>query len=104
MKYLIFVLKYTLKIRDLNETYLGGVGSFLLFCMLLTFLREFRKQYLKENRLDKLQYVTLGEYLLKFFEYYSIRNDWSKYKIIMKEGGKIEEKKYQDANFSLISP
>ena len=60
--------------------------------MILAFLREFRKQYLKEKRLDKLQYVTLAEYLLKFLEFYSIKNDWSKYKILMKEGGKIVNK------------
>lgn len=78
MKYLIILLKYALKIRELNETYMGGVGSFLLFCLILTFLRQFRKQYQKEKRLEKLSEVTLGEFLLKILEFYAIKNDWTK--------------------------
>jgi len=38
-KYLFMVLKCMLKVRNLAETYSGGLGSFLLFCMLLAFLK-----------------------------------------------------------------
>lgn len=46
-RYLAVVLKCALKIRGLGETYSGGLGSFLLFCMLLVYLREMqnRKKY-----------------------------------------------------------
>ena len=43
IKYLIMVMKCILKQRDLSETYTGGIGSFLLFCMILAFLRELRR-------------------------------------------------------------
>lgn len=38
-KYLVFVFKCMLRVRGLGETYSGGLGSFLLFCMLLVYLR-----------------------------------------------------------------
>lgn len=53
MRYLIMVLKAILKLRDLNETYKGGIGSFLLFCMILTFLREYRKDLFKNCKTDR---------------------------------------------------
>lgn len=43
-KYLVFVFKCTLKVRSLGETYTGGVGSFLLFCMILIYLYETHRQ------------------------------------------------------------
>ena len=43
MKYMIVVIKCILRQRDLHETYSGGIGSFLLFQMVLAFLREVRR-------------------------------------------------------------
>ena len=43
-KYLFMVLKCMLKVRNLAETYSGGLGSFLLYCMLLAFLKEVHKK------------------------------------------------------------
>lgn len=38
-KYMAMVLKCMLKLRSLGETYSGGLGSFLLFCMVYFYLR-----------------------------------------------------------------
>ncbi|KRX10728.1 hypothetical protein PPERSA_00498 [Pseudocohnilembus persalinus] len=103
MKYLIFILKCMLRQRDLHETFKGGIGSFLLFCMILAFLRETRKQYISEKRIDEIKDISLGEYILKFFEFYGMKNDWSTKRIIMAEGGAVIDKQY-DNSFSLISP
>ena len=43
LKYLLFVNKCMLKQREMNETFSGGIGSYLLFCMVLCFVREIRK-------------------------------------------------------------
>lgn len=43
-KYLYLVFKCFLKIRDLSETYRGGVGSFLLFCLLHIYLQETQRK------------------------------------------------------------
>lgn len=56
----------------MNETFTGGIGSYLLFCLILTFLREIRKEYRYYNKLNELENVTLSEYLIKFFEFYGV--------------------------------
>lgn len=69
--------------------------------MILAYLREFRRKYI--SKVHELEHITLGEYLLKFFEFYAVKNDWAKKRVIMHEGGAIIDKSY-DTNFSLISP
>jgi len=54
LKHLMMILKLFLKQRDLNETYTGGIGSFLLFCMILTFLREIRRDYIQKGNGDEI--------------------------------------------------
>lgn len=44
LKYLYMVLKVFLYQRNLHETFKGGIGSFLLFAMILAFLRDFKAQ------------------------------------------------------------
>ena len=75
-KYLVFVFKCMLKIRNLGETYTGGIGSFLLFCMILFYLYEVHR--------DK-KYYTLSEHVIKFMQFYG-ENDWGSKVIYMKEG------------------
>ena len=106
MKFLIIIAKCILRQRDLHETYTGGIGSFLLFCMVLAFLREVRKDYFKSNRLNELQNMMLSEYLLKFLEFYGIKFDINLHQIIMQDGGSVVQKNNQnsDYGFSLISP
>ena len=53
LKPLTLVLKYFLQCRSLNETYSGGVGSFLLQCMLVAMLQRHPMRYkLTEMKLD----------------------------------------------------
>ena len=76
-RYLAMVLKCTLKVRNLGETYSGGLGSFLLFCMLLIYLRDVHR---------KGKYYTLSEHLLHFMEFYSISRDWQKLRVYVATG------------------
>lgn len=106
MKFLIIILKCMLRQRELHETYTGGIGSFLLFCMVLAFLREVRRDYSNNRRLNELQNMMLSEYLLKFLEFYGLKFDLNLHQIIMQDGGSVVEKNSQNSEFgfSLISP
>lgn len=88
----------------MHETYSGGIGSFLLFQMILAFLREMRKELARDHKIDTLKNITLGEYLLKFLEFFGLKFDINKKRIIMIGGGSIVNKPNQDDRFSLISP
>jgi non-canonical poly(A) RNA polymerase PAPD5/7 len=64
MRPLILLLKLFLQQRALQDTFTGGVGSYLLSCMVLAFL-----QY-KESR-GTLGNLTLGHLLFDFFTFYT---------------------------------
>mmetsp|Transcript_39063 Transcript_39063/g.94459 ORF Transcript_39063/g.94459 Transcript_39063/m.94459 type:complete len:483 (+) Transcript_39063:64-1512(+) len=66
---LTFVLKYFMASRGLNQPYTGGVGSFLLQMMIVSFLQH-RERSVMRNR-QPLVY-NLGGLLIEFFELYGI--------------------------------
>lgn len=104
MKYLILVLKAVLKQRDLNEPINGGVGSFLLFCLVLTFVREIKKDFIATDKREELKEMLLSEMLLKFFKFYAEDFDITKKCIVMTDGGKIINKETEDKFLTVISP
>ena len=65
---LTFVLKKLLASRGLNQPYTGGVGSFLLQMMILSFLQH-RERDAFNNRRPSI--YNLGALLIEFFEFYS---------------------------------
>jgi len=104
IKYLYLTMKFFLKIRNLNDTYGGGIGSYLLFCMMLTYLRELRKDYFKADKIIQLSKMSIGEHLVCLLEFYAIKFDFKNYQIRMTRGGSIEKKDTYKYSFSLISP
>lgn len=64
---LTFVLKYYLAVRRLNEPYTGGIGSFLLQLMIVSFLQH-RERHALNYRKPSLH--NLGCLLLEFLELY----------------------------------
>ena len=70
-KPLILVVKTFLAQRELNETYSGGVGSFMCFLMVISFLQH----YARINKLGRahVKNLNLGILLLQFFDFYGQR-------------------------------
>jgi non-canonical poly(A) RNA polymerase PAPD5/7 len=60
---IICLLKYFLKQRGLNNTYTGGVSSFLLFNMVYAFNNYYRKKTIKP-------FVLLSTFLIDFLSFY----------------------------------
>jgi non-canonical poly(A) RNA polymerase PAPD5/7 len=104
IKYLMFIFKVVLRQRRLNNSFTGGIGSFLLFCMVLAFLREFKRRKINEGGINALKNCTLTDYLLKFLYFYGIEFDYQRREILMTNGGKIVDKDRPSFNFSLMSP
>jgi non-canonical poly(A) RNA polymerase PAPD5/7 len=66
---LTIVLKYFLAARDLNEPYSGGVGSYLLQLLIVSFLQHRERMAYHDNaRVD----YNLGSLLLDFLELYGL--------------------------------
>jgi len=103
MRYLIILIKCFLKQRDLNETFQGGIGSFLLFCLVLAFLREVRNTYKEHEREEEVDKILLSEFILKFFDFFG-NFDVARNQILIADGGGIVKKYVRDWGFSVLSP
>ena len=79
IRYLIPILKYFLKKKGLNETYSGGIGSFLLFCMVVSTV---------QMGMDR----DLGGYLMVFLERFGEKFDYLRDGISIKGLGKVFRK------------
>ena len=86
-------MKYFLKSRHFSDTFTGGIGSFLLFCMILAFLQEMHRRG---------KHYHLGEGLLMFLQFYG-EEDWST-RIIDVKKATIEHRNRDFVYFSCISP
>jgi non-canonical poly(A) RNA polymerase PAPD5/7 len=65
---LTFVLKQFMASRSLNQPYTGGVGSFLLQMMIVSFLQHRERDAFNQR---KPSLCNLGALLVEFFEFYS---------------------------------
>ncbi|CAG9310124.1 unnamed protein product [Blepharisma stoltei] len=93
VKYIVFVLKYFLKQRGLNETYLGGIGSFLLFCMVVSSV-----QMHPAHKGDNKHYgrYTLGHFLVNFFQLYGSEFNYLDVGISIKGNGSYFQKRTKE--------
>lgn len=103
MKYLLFILKVFLKQRRLNDTFRGGVGTFLLSMMIIAFLRDYKEQHLKKQSIESMNQITLADYLMKFLAFYG-NFDYKKKSIYMVGDVKIRSLDENSQFFNLYSP
>ncbi|KAL0962103.1 hypothetical protein UPYG_G00335700 [Umbra pygmaea] len=81
LPYLIFVLKQFLLQRDLNEVFTGGISSYSLILMVISFLQL-------HPRIDaRNPNINLGVLLIEFFELYGRHFNYLKTAIRIKNGG-----------------
>ncbi|XP_056605061.1 terminal nucleotidyltransferase 4B [Triplophysa dalaica] len=81
LPYLVLVLKQFLLQRELNEVFTGGIGSYSLFLMAVSFLQlHYREEVISPN-------PNLGVLLIEFFELYGRHFNYLKTGIRIKDGG-----------------
>ena len=82
LKPLLIVLKCFLKSRQLNESYPGGVSSFLLTMMTCSYLQ--RKYKMGGGATEK---IDLGKHLIDFFEFFGVQFNYEDVGISIREEG-----------------
>uniref|UniRef100_A0A672QSW7 Terminal nucleotidyltransferase 4A n=1 Tax=Sinocyclocheilus grahami TaxID=75366 RepID=A0A672QSW7_SINGR len=81
LPHLVLVLKQFLLQRELNEVFTGGIGSYSLFLMVVSFLQlHYREDVCSSN-------PNLGVLLIEFFELYGRHFNYLKTGIRIKDGG-----------------
>ncbi|KAJ3593621.1 hypothetical protein NHX12_005955 [Muraenolepis orangiensis] len=81
LPYLVLVLKQFLLQRDLNEVFTGGIGSYSLFLMAVSFLQLHQCDDFRSPS------TNMGVLLIEFFELYGRHFNYLKTGIRIKDGG-----------------
>jgi non-canonical poly(A) RNA polymerase PAPD5/7 len=94
LRYLAMVLKQFLLQRDLNEVWTGGIGSYSLILMIVSFLQL-------HPRIDaRSSDNNLGVLLIEFFELYGKQFNYMRTGIRVKDGGSYVPKEEIFKQFS----
>jgi non-canonical poly(A) RNA polymerase PAPD5/7 len=80
LKYMLVIVKAFLKARDLNETFHGGMSSFVCTILIISYLQETKKEYKNDSLL-------LSEHILNFFHLYGVRFDYNTLGVSIRNGG-----------------
>jgi non-canonical poly(A) RNA polymerase PAPD5/7 len=94
---LTLVLKMFLSQRKLNETYSGGIGSFVLSCMIVSFLQMRRRNEVSQG--IEVSW-NLGLLLLDFFSLYGGSYNYMHTGISIANGGSYHRKRDRDGGFA----
>ena len=87
IKPLLLVIKYTLRQRQLNEIYKGGISSFIIFSLIYYYISDIRKKILDDLKNGKREdELTLGHLLVGFFNFYGFMFDYDKVGISIRYG------------------
>lgn len=94
LKPLCLVLKIFLQQRELNEVYSGGIGSYALLVMLLTYLQTHSSKLIhghshEQSRIEQ----NLGVLLIEFLEFYGRSLNIKDVGISCRDGGHFFKKK-----------
>ena len=80
IKFLVIILKELLRSRELNEVSLGGMSSYVLMLLIISYLLETKKEAANKDLL-------LSEHLLNFFCLYGVRFNYKMLGISIRSGG-----------------
>ncbi|XP_065676739.1 terminal nucleotidyltransferase 4A-like isoform X1 [Hydra vulgaris] len=86
LPYLYLTLKYFLAQRELNEVFTGGISSYCLMLLTVSFLQLHPRIDVKKSN------VNLGVLLMEFFELYGRNFNYQKVGIKIKNGGSYIDK------------
>lgn len=111
LKPLTLVIKYYLKQRFLNDTWSGGIGSYTLVMMVISYLQQRRKEKRTESGNGEPNQApeeeNMASLLIGFFQFYGRQFDYIENVISVKEGGSYYDKKsrkwYNAAQPELLS-
>lgn len=96
---LTLVVKYFLAQRGLNETFAGGIGSFLVQLMVMSFLQHHGRSLGADH--DDAKYNNLGQLLVGFFTLYGRDFNYNDLAISVRHGGSYffkEDRGWYDEN------
>lgn len=107
LKYHMYYMIIFLRQRDLDNPIHGGLGVFLLTCMVVGFVKDLHKRNVTARGAVQAKDTLLSEACLRMLEFFGLHFDCSKQKInVSHVGNTIVDKPvpHKDSNFSMTVP
>lgn len=101
MRPLIIFLKVFLQQRRVQETYTGGMGSFLLFCMVLSFIQNWGSNGRARRSVSEM---SLGHLLMEFLDLYGVNFDYNRVGVSVLKRGHYFTKDCVNSLLTMESP
>ena len=102
---LTFVLKYFLASRDINKPFTGGIGSYLLQLMIVSYLQHrAREDVSRQQDGGGMRHYNLGSLLLDFLELYGVDFNYVTTGISVRHDGYYFPKGLRDRRDSFWQP
>ena len=103
IKQLIMIVKYTLRQRQLNQVYKGGISSFIIFSLVYYYVADVRKRRADDIKKGiKVDELTLGHLLVGFFDFYGFNFNFEQVGISIRNGCFLYERKDDGKNMLSI--
>jgi non-canonical poly(A) RNA polymerase PAPD5/7 len=83
LRALVLVVKSFLSQRSMNEVFTGGLGSYSIVCLAVSFLQQHPK--IRRGEMDPMK--NLGVLVLEFFEFYGLHFNYQEVGISLRDGG-----------------
>ncbi|ORX50017.1 hypothetical protein BCR36DRAFT_412511 [Piromyces finnis] len=106
LKPLVYILKHFLYINDMNEVFTGGLGSFSVVCLVLSFLKFYTKIFYEKEEGDCELPENLGTLLINFLYLFGGGFDYENIGISVNDGTfykKMDKGFYNFKQRSLLS-
>lgn len=101
---LTVVLKYFLASREINKPFTGGIGSYLLQLMIVSYLQHRAREDVARNWGASGRHYNLGSLLLEFLELYGVDYNYVTTGISVRHDGYYFAKGGQDVKSSFWQP
>ncbi len=101
---LTFVLKYFLASREINKPFTGGIGSYLLQLMIVSYLQHRAREDVARNCGASGKHYNLGSLLLEFLELYGVDYNYITTGISVRHDGYYFAKGGQDVKNPFWQP
>jgi non-canonical poly(A) RNA polymerase PAPD5/7 len=83
LRALVLIVKSFLAQRSMNEVFTGGLGSYSIVCLAVSFLQQHPK--IRRGEMDPTK--NLGVLVLEFFEFYGLHFNYQEVGISLRDGG-----------------
>jgi non-canonical poly(A) RNA polymerase PAPD5/7 len=83
LRAVVLVVKSFLSQRSMNEVFTGGLGSYSVVCLAVSFLQQHPK--IRRGEMDPTK--NLGVLVMEFFEFYGIHYNYTDVGISLRDGG-----------------